>query len=410
MTHEMDSVEEFLSHKTSDRGGGYLGNWKKDKRINVFLHCKVRPIAIWRHGLPSVVITEKNGEATRHVWGRNYVCPEDEKVLTKQNKRDTDGSRLRPPQKCGICKMIEIVHEMVEEGTLKWTDPVFHFDADDPDEVTTLHAGGLYNAFVRRDLDKGELLELKRAGISPSEAWRENALAKMSYLFYVVDADDVEEGLRIAIETSLLGDRIKDVIADSMESAKTKDLGNPFINPFCIQWEYNDKEGLPFNEKYKARKLDRVELTPEIAEIINGERPDTSEVMRPFDQATMRAVLEQHCVIKDFPWDQAFDGAERRRDAPRAAQAPVQHPAAQVAPQAAAAPDDDMVACDNVIDQQGTECGAPMKITDPKCLKCGKVYEVEAAAPPPPPPPTIRKRSDAKKDKAAPPDKAKAPF
>jgi len=391
-----ETIDDFLSHRTSEASGGkYLSDWKKRKKITTWLHTGIKPKVLWRHGgIPRVVSRENRntGEQEVQLWGGQWVCHEREDVLKKQYKYNDDGSRTVPPKVCPLCKLIAHVHAMVQSGDLSWTDTIFQFDADDSSKSVTIHAGGLYNAFGR-DLDDQQKLELKRAGISPRESWKETAMAKANYMFCVVDHENPDNGVQIATVTSLLGDKIKDVIVDARESLG-REKGDPFLNPFAIQWVYKEEEA-EFSKKYHARRMDGLKLTPEIAELLRGEPPDIARDLKPFNPTVMRTLLEQHSRV-DFPWDDIFSGVSMK-NAPSEEEAPRAKPAAKKTQAKAPPPpadDDDMVACD--------ECEAPMRETDPECAKCGHKYDVPQAAPPPPPPPPLRKRGAAAAKPAAP--------
>jgi hypothetical protein len=378
MAREMGSMDEFLGHRGNDRAGEFLGNWRKNKdgsgkaRLNVFFHCKQLPIALWRHGMPKIVIREdEDGESVRRVWQGQNNCLEDEGVLRRQYHRFDDGSRKHPPRRCGVCRLVAAVDDMIEEGQLSWTAPLFRFVADDPKETQVIHAGGLCNRFGG-DLSDRDKKEIREAGISLREAWKENWHAKLSYVMVVVVPEDLESGVQIAIETGLLGDKVKEVIGDAVEDAKAQgrpEIGDPTKHPYCIQWEHRDEEGLEFGKRYKARKMSAVQPTEELLKLIRGPKPDLSSVVAPHDQQTMRAILERACLVKNIPWDHiyAFDKEEPARPS-----ALSQHPdMAGVGEGGVKVPfddDDKIVACD--------KCGKPMAVELDTCPTCGTKYDV----------------------------------
>lgn len=424
MSDMINSVDDFLSHSNAERSG-FLSKWKKNTppKVNVFLHTRRLPTALWQHGFPKIFTKEDKdtGEMVTHVWGGKFTCHETEAVLLKQYKRDNDGERTHPPRSCPMCKLVETVRSMVEEGQLSWTTPIFEFEGDISEESQIIHAGGLYNAFGQRDMPEDKKREMKKAGISPMEAWKENALAKMSYIFCVVDTSAVNQGVQIATETSLLGDKVKEVINDAMED-QGKEQGNPFLNPFCIQWEYKPDEK-EFGKKYRARRMESIKLTPEIAKLIRGEAPDLSNIVAPFNPKILRASLERYCLVQNIPWDHIFDGAREIEEEPTtshkqsAARTKLAAPPAtlgKLPPTPAAKPpvlsedEDDIVECDGLQGVGG--CGEAMNINDAKCGHCGFVYDaakLAAEAPPPPPPAKLRKRGEAKKSAPPPPVAAK---
>lgn len=336
--HEMNSVDDFLNHRSNDRSGGFLTKWRKPAaegggggKVNIWLHPKRMPIALWQHRFPKIVVREdrKTNEVKTNAWGQSYNCHETEATLKKQYRRNREtGEREAPPKRCPLCRLIETVRGMVDEGKLNWTQTLFRFEGDE--ENVILHAGGLYNAFGRDDLTDQEKKEMKEAKIYAKDAWTENAQAKMNYLFCVVDNVNVAAGVQIAIETGLLGDKVKEVIADTRESLG-EDVGNPFKHPYCIQWEYREAEK-EFNKKYHARRMELIKLTPAIVKALQGPPPDLDGVITPFNIDSMRAILERHCTVKGIPWDDIFDveapeddeaegeGEYRDPDAPDAAE------------------------------------------------------------------------------------------
>lgn len=369
---EMDSMDEFLRHRGTERGQK-LGDWKKDKKLDTFLHRKLNPVALWRHNMPTIVVTEDDGESVRHVWGRQYVCYEDESVLRRQYKRDDrTGARLYPPLYCGVCRLVDHIDGLISTGKVDWKDKLFRFTGDDAEETQVVHTGGFCNLYGG-DLTGADKTELREAGISIKEAWKENGYAKLSYLLAIVKAEASEEGVHIAIETGALGDAIKGVIGDEIESKKDK--GNPQLFPYCIRWKYDENEK-NFGKKYKANRIDVVECTPAIMEAISGPKPDISAFTKLFNQTEMRAVLEAVCILKGdlIPWDKIFDVKPLEEEAPKKGAAPAPAKAASVT----------MEDCER--------CGIPMPITAPECPSCHQKYEVTPEPEAPKPPPTGRRR------------------
>lgn len=410
MAREMNTMDEFLGHRGTERSGNFLGNWKKDKRVNVFLHRRQLPVALYRHGVPKVFVQDGEDGAVRRVFGGQYNCHEDEGVLKRQYHRHDDGSRKHPPRACGVCRLIETVRDMVDEGQLKWTDPLFRFVADDPRETQVIHAGGLCNLFGG-DLQDGEKRELREAGISLREAWKENWYAKLSYVMVVVVPEHADEGVQIAVETGLLGDKVKEVIGDAMveaEAAGNPNLGDPTKNPYCIQWEHRDEDGLEFSKRYKARRMGSIKPSDEVLKLISGEKPDLSGVTAPHDQKTMRAVLERHCLVKSIPWDHVYSFEP---PAPRSELAKEHPDMAGVVDKPAADPFDDLVECD--------KCGKAMRPDLDTCPTCGTKYDVATGkvlekAPPPPkqpePPPPQGRRMRRRSQGGSGPSNDKAPY
>ncbi len=397
-------LDDFLNDRT---GGGvdakFLSKWNKrvPPQVDVAFH-RGSPVAtkVFRHNLQRLVPLEDKITRKRvvKVWSDNAVCRESEDVLKKQNKRDPDGVRLLPPQHCGICKMLEHVRSLVAVGELSWVDPIFRYMGDE--EEVVIHAGGLYNAYGQWDkLSDAEKAEVVEAKIKPRESWKENANAKLNYIFRVAEYGKPDLGIQIAIETGLLGDKVKKVIRDKMES-DGDDEGNPIKNPYVVRWK-KVAEAKTFNDSYDANAMPKLKLDETMMELItNAKSPDISSLTEPHNPGSVRATLETHCLV-DLPWDQLFDA---KAEAPAVKQRPAQ---AQVPGKVERKQEPEPEAefgCD--------ECGEAMKASDTKCKSCGHEYEVEKEeAPPPPPKKALPKRSSAAKapePEAAEPPPAKA--
>lgn len=401
-------IDEFMTHSTSTPKGAYLSKWKdrSPPKVNTVLHKKADIYVLWRHQLPRIVIIEKDNE--KHVWGGNYVCWESESLLKKQFKRLDDDTRVVPPETCPLCKMIEWTYQSILDGKIEWTTEMFSFESDDPKESRTIHAGGICNMFGKDDLSDDEKKDLKKHGIYQQDAWKENAWAKASYLLQVVDVDEPSAGVQIAIESSLLGDKVRTVISDRRMSLG-KDRGDPTKNPYVIQWEHNPARNIAFNKKYHARLMDGMEITEQVMALIDGDPQDVANIIKRFNALELRAQLEEAAVM-EIPWDNFFGKLEARVSGPShvpgneykgAGKRPAdltdhaERPgevgttagtSATADTDRAPAPEgDEEVDCD--------ECNQVMKMSDKKCPHCGHVYIVEE--PTPPPPQERRKRGQA---------------
>ncbi len=381
---EFQSVDDFLKYKGSESGGGKrLKAWAKDKGyLNWWNHRKQFPCAVWYHRVPELVVRPKKdgpGEL-RNVWGRSHACWEDEKILKKQRFRTGSGTREHPPKACGLCRTIEAVREMIVDGTIKDTDVLFKFDGSDkPEENMVLHAGGLCSIW-KRDIDEATKARLAAAGIYMGNApgrpgiWSENMIAKLSYIFVGVDQDDVAAGVQTAVQTQSVGDKVKRAINNEIAS-NDGDLGNPFVNPYCIQLVYKPEEK-QFDDKYDARRINRFPLTPQIDDLISGEKPDIRKYVEKFNQVALRTLLESHAT-RELPWKSIFDvPMPGSGDAPPPVEVPKPTTSVQVPAQlAASAP---VAGQGSPTEEWGDPCdppcNAPMKKGQTKCGKCGAVY------------------------------------
>lgn len=394
MAKQFADTDDFLKHKTTSRNTQFL-NWKDEGELICWLHTKQKPIAIFRHSFPKIVMKkDDDGEEKRVTFYAKWNCHEEEDVL-KNNKRRKDGSREAPYHKCGMCKFIEWVRGQVTSGALHWTKTIFRFDHEDPTKTIIIHAAGLYNGF-KGDKTDAQKKEMSEAGISEKKAWGENGLAKGEYVFTLVDNKHPENGIQISDETGLLGDCVKDVIIAKREENGVE-KGDPFLNPYAIKFIYNKNGNTP-QEKYKARGLGGIVLTPEVKKlIVDSEPPDVSRAIEPFNAKELRTFLETHCMIKNVPWDDLFAG--HKNDTTGAAKSETKSESksekseetsddepSDADEDAETSGDDDMVECD--------KCNQPMKATDTTCANCGAQYEVETEEKKPEPPPKpMKKRS-----------------
>lgn len=411
------STKSFAKHRAGG-GGRFLSKWKEKGSIDVWFHTKEMPIAVWRHQFPTMVVRKDRDtkDEVTHVWSKDYVCHEDHDVLEDQYKRDRDtGERKSPPERCAICKLAEWCYQqarLFEETRddkrpkgLSAVTPLFRFEGDDPKETTTLHIGGICNLFKRDDLSDALKKEMKEAKIFPKEAWKQNAWARCQYAMFVVDNNHPDNGVQIAVEAGLLGEKVKEVMNDELD----KNDIDIQTKPYCMQWEYFEKE-TNFQKKYKASVLRKQKATGRILELIRGdevpELPDDLTV--PFNQLALRAVLESKCVLpnheKIIPWDEIFPSAEQiakwakadKAEAERAKKAAEEEAEsdddaddadepdadddaddAEEKPKAKKADadddeddedeDDEQIACD--------DCGKPMSIDDTECASCGATYD-----------------------------------
>jgi hypothetical protein len=422
-----NAADDFVQHRTSTEGGGYFKTWKdRDKELSTldaFLHTTQLPMVAWVHNIPLIkVIEDKDTKVTqKRVFGEKRVCWEDEELLKRQYFRDKHtGERKTPPRACGLCRLWDWVRFMIDDGKLDLVAPLFRFESDKKDETRIVHAGGFASYFKSDKLDDAQKAKIKKAGIRLDEAWAENGASAATYIFTLVNADKIEDGVTVYQEGPGLGDKVQTVIADAMSPKALGPIkGDPFKHPYCIQFQNRPKEKVPA-DRYHATRLEGVKMTPKIEKLIRDPQtaPDISNLLQPFNQASMRAYLERHCLLPKgtVPWAELFAGAsaedertEEEIDESIAAKVyggrgerletmaeseepenfglgPLTEPDAEGA----------------VYDKDGVEvqlcdepaCEKPNLVTDKRCRHCGKVYE-EEQAPPPPPPPKMRTRSSA---------------
>lgn len=381
-------LDAFLGHRTSaPRGGTKTINWKKrdPAEINVWLHTRAPYVALWRHGWQRVAERERDGAKTREVWSSPFNCWESEETLQYQNIRSDDGRRKVQPKVCPLCRTIETVRNMVIDGKIDWLEPVFAFEGDDPGARVVLTATGLFNGWPK-EMDRQQKLDMGKAGLRLTETWKQNAMPKCNYVFTIVDHDDLDAGVQVAIETTALGDAVKRVINDRMKDVGTEE-GNPKKNPYCINWEHNPK-AKRFDEKYVARIVSRNKLNEEIEELIKSDPPDLSQLIERGNVAQLRASMESHALIA-LPWDEIFGPAEQQSGvAPRPRVEDEPKPAATAArrTRGAAAKEEPKqpVYPPGTVTLPCDACGAIMAEDEDTCWKCGAKYELDEEPKPKP--------------------------
>lgn len=366
MAYEVNGIDDFLKKRGWDNSGGFLNKWKKKQppEINIWLHTRRMPILLGQHNFPYIKVREdrQTGRVRKEVWSQSHNCHEKLEVLERQKKRDEEGRREVPPTVCGFCRMVEYVRWCVETGKVGIAAPVFVLEGDA--ETKVLHAGGFCGLFS--EADGAELDEIRKAGIKKDEYWKEDCCASRKVLHCVVDNDEPGNGVQISIESIMMHGVMQDMVVDCVKSLGKED-GNPWAKPFCIQWEYVERAPLPW-DRYKARRMPLIKITPEIEGLIRSNPPDLSSITDPFVTNTMRAIMERYCVLKDVPWDDIFkDSKGALPQAATAASGEAECPICGVGKECP------HVACD--------ACGKPMLESDPRCAACGKVY---AALPAPP--------------------------
>ena len=391
---EMGSIDAFLSHK-SGMGGGTkrVSKWKEDGKIDVFLHTRRMPVAIYNHGFPHIVTLKDKDtqEPVNHAWTQKFICHEEEAVL-KDQYRITDGKPDNPAQVCGICRTVAMIRYLVFTGKIGWLDPVFYYEGDDKSEAIQLRAAGLYGGFDTKKTNDAQKAEMKKAKVWVKDAWKQNAMAKGNYVLTVVECAKPSEGIVVMTEAALLGDKIKEAIA-AMRVQQGDKEGNPILNPYAFRLFYREAEE-QFDKKYAAIGLPSVKPNDEVLKMLRSDPPNIDNVTTPFNQTKMRLSMEKHWV-HDFklPWDKLFpettkpSAANVDEDAPEGFGA--EKPKAESRPHEVQGPAKKEAEPDFGCD----DCDAPMFATETVCKNCGKTYDVTPESPPPPPPPKLPSRS-----------------
>lgn len=391
-------LDAFLGH--GDGGGKrkFLGKWKDDGQIVVFLSTRA-DIAYpsWAHPFQFRDVikdkeTEEEVEILRFV---RFVSPDPEPVHLQQYFRFDDGRLKMPPR----------------------LDPFLHLrewlrhECNAPDDAVVFEWENSKNG-ERIQWRKGHLAGTVKRG---KATFGHSLDTKLEYLFVVIDADKPGDGPQITRETRSLGDAMKAVIKAEIES--NGDQGNPLLHPYAFKWRYNKNEDPA--KMYSAARFNAAPLTAAVREAITAtEFPDPTQDTRPRpgDKAKIRAAMEEAARI-DLPFDRFFvkewkdeeedatsfnfganakggDGEKKQGRTPEVntgAKTQTQTQGGDASGSSAAGgrvrrkkveppppPKEETIPCD--------DCGFEMAASATKCPKCGAEYEVQgdaSAAPPP---------------------------
>lgn len=430
MSDAHDPFSDFISHSSRDNSGGnFLGNWKKRNppQVDVWMHTAVAPRAVWRHGFFKVETREDKDtrEVKRVVWSFNFNCHDPEDVVKKQYKTGDDGHRTTPPLRCPHCRLLDFVRAAVSDGRLSQLDPVFEFKGSDDDDAIVLTAGGLFGGFPKKKADFADDEEdgitwkqFRAAGLSlqgddSGAVWKQQSMAKLAYVFAVVDNKDVSRGVQIATEGALLGDKVKEVMASRKERLGVEE-GSFAKNPCAIRWFHRPDED-EFNKKYAATDIghNKLPYTEEIQGLIieNGQdaKARVEAQAQPGDVAQLRMLMERYAVV-DLPFDEFFEGhdtTEKPKDSK-------EKPTAKKAPARDADDDADEkpkakkpAAKKPEPEFECGECGKPIAEDDKECPHCGADCSDDDATDFPPKEEKPKAKPEPEKPKAAKPEPEK---
>jgi len=124
----------------------------------------------------------------------------------------------------------------------------------------------------------------------------------------VIDNKKVKDGLVVACEKFAIGEGIKKCVKQQIDS-KGPELGDPGKNPYCFKWVY-DASATQAADYYQVYAMDRIEITPEISDLIASEPVDMSDYLLPSDPAMLRHVMETHIPLDNVPFDEFFDNTQ----------------------------------------------------------------------------------------------------
>jgi len=177
-----------------------------------------------------------------------------------------------------------------------------------------------------------------------------------------------------------------------------REEGNPALNPYAIQWQYDPREGVAFDKQYDATRMGRVKMRPIVEQLIRRTAPPSITYLTDrFNLDKHRANLERHAIPLqstkgrriDVPWDSFFEAARRevgsrpQVSVPRDVTPPFDHRSVgagagderdeEKPAEPAGATDDGLFGCDT------DGCAGVMRATDIECSVCHRRYDVLAA-------------------------------
>lgn len=356
---ELD-LDAFLGHSGSSSTGDWLGKWKEDGRIDIWLHPSAKIVPLWSHNWYAIVKDRETHEPVLRTIRFNSL--EREPILKSMHRRTDDGERVYPPETCPFSKLLEWVYQAIRMGELSWVDEIFKFDEVD----FVIHAGGFIGKFNDKNMDREDLIELKRAGIRRDEAWKESSMPRLQYIFRVVKNSDPGSGCLIALESKALGDKVRKVIADRIDDVG-RVKGDPFTTPYAIRWAYDDKAS--FADKFEARAVTSLELTPEIQAVFDAPPPAIDDIIKTSNVKELRQSFEAHWCAKTVPpWDEIFSciADEPAEDEPEEDDSESDDPDAKQPAEV------EQIECD--------VCHGLMDETQYTCPHCGTVYDAKSGA------------------------------
>jgi Zn finger protein HypA/HybF involved in hydrogenase expression len=309
----MATIDDFMKDSAGSPGnrGKYLGNWKgaedSDGEVTIWLAKMRAPESFYTHGVHRIDVNRED-KSTR-VRNTRFNCMEPLQVLGSQYRRNSDGEREDPPTVCPHCLLIEWVRAQIQGGKLSWTDELFVYDADE--EPLTINTGGYAGLYKSDDLTTEEKKELKEARVNLKKAYRQNAIAKLKYLFCVVNGN-APNGVQLAIETKMLGDKMRAAIRNVSRAAQLagREPRDPMSDPYPFLWKFDEHAAV--QAMYDVVPLPDIKPSEELADLLEMDPPDIGQVLGTSDLALHRSILETACVIEGVPWDEIFGPAEAK--------------------------------------------------------------------------------------------------
>jgi len=291
-----------------------------------------------------------------------------------------------------MCRLDEAIYQALRAGKLKPEDVLFHFpgtmktfNGRSWDTTVTVHAAGacgLWRKLAEKFDSKSEEYrkwkeDLATKKIFLKESYKEDIRVKQFYLMQGVDQGDQGKGLQVSQESAGVGNKLKHLIRQTRKSlAKYEgdlDSGDPFLNPYCVRFEYL-KDAADPKDTYQAMRMERYPLTENIAHHVRGPGIDTKSYYAEKNLATLQSQVEQRATPA---LKAAVDLAEVFRVVPREPKkqemaATIPNRVVVPLPAATSASKVEMIPCDN------PACKKPMPADASTCNACGTKYIVES--------------------------------
>lgn len=273
---------DFQKEKLYKSGFNRLRNWKDDGQIDVWIHTNSKFFKRIFIMIPYVAEEEdeKTGKAKRIIKYFPYVSHEETNDFLNRKR---NGEYYR-------CPLLRFTDWLTDNGYIDDDETVFEVSIDDR----------------KRDriCSKADFLGDTKAGGD----WKLAMKPSLQYVMAVIDNKNVEDGIVVTAETYSLGEAIKKVVRDRLESVG-EEIGDPALNPYCFRWKFNPHARIP-GEYYNAIALEREELTDEIKELIDQPGVDIDNWIIPGDVDFLRKIFEEHITIDNVPWDDLFNNVQ----------------------------------------------------------------------------------------------------
>lgn len=390
----------FLNHSLDGGGGEWIGNWKDNGSLTVWLHPDgdLANASCFTHPFFNVREYEARGDEPAEVKVRwhKFNCCDPDRTAGASRWYEPDGWRQNPPVVCPIDFLLEWASVEIVAGRLDWKTPIFEFRGDDPKGDRLIRAGGMLGLFNRDDNSKEQQQELRRAGIDRSMAYQQDLRSRGGYVLAVVDdavRDCVQKWsiqgtgnplkslpgmFKAAIQKVQKGYRV-----DDPSTGRSVDVppANPLERPYRFNYfppPKDPKTGKPkgFGE-YSVTPLNRAP-DAKVRELFAMPCPDLAKDREKGNCLELRMIMEQHCVYKPLPLDSFFEKADRaglmkpRDEKPKKPRSTQEGRVPEVRALNTEAATASSVQAPTV---ECLSCGRGMPADDLTCTACGATYD-----------------------------------